>query len=147
MEVGLQGRDLIRVEYDIYDGVLSNVSVRGIGCHQLLGKVELLRGRLNGRLEDLLVPEGHDHASLLAREIILKIKGLWNFPYGEAELCHCRAVPTAKVDEAIVGGDHRVEDVAESTSAGSACGSCRKDTQRIIDFRLNRNQDKDRKAA
>jgi len=147
IEVGRNGRDYIRVDYDVNAGVLSNVSVRAVGCHFLLQKVQLLRGRLSGKIDDLLIPEGHDHATILIREIVLKIKGLWNFPYAEAELCHCRAVPTARVDEAIVCGDHRVEDVAENTSAGTACGSCRRDTQRIIDYRLNRSPDSAKKAA
>jgi bacterioferritin-associated ferredoxin len=138
IEVGVKGRDYLNIQYDVVGGKFENVSLRAVGCHQLLQKVQALRARLTGEVENLAIPEGHDHASLLVREMVMKIKGVWNFPYEAEELCHCRAVATRKVDEAIVAGDHRVEDVAESTSAGSACGSCRPDTQRIINFRLNK---------
>lgn len=138
IEVGVKGRDYLTINYDVIDGKFENVSLRAVGCHALLQKTQALRARLTGEVDKLPVPEGHDHASLLVREMVMKIKGLWAFPYQEEELCHCRAVAARKVDEAIVAGDHRVEDVAETTSAGTACGSCRPDTQKIINFRLNK---------
>jgi bacterioferritin-associated ferredoxin len=136
IEVKISGRDQIELVLDVDAGIIKTAQVKAIGCHSLLEEVDRLRKRLSGELELVTLPETNDHAAMLVREVLLKAKSQWDFPYKEVELCHCRAVPTSKVDEAIVTGAHRVEDVGEITSAGTACGSCRPDTQKIIDFRL-----------
>lgn len=80
---------------------------------------------------------GSDHAAILIRELILRATNQFRLPYGEAELCHCRAVPVEVVDRAIVSGCHTVEAVARSTSAGTSCGTCKPDTERLIAYRLS----------
>lgn len=139
IQVGLKGRDNLLLDYTLNAGVLGAVSLRAIGCYALLLRAQELRGLLRGSLSEIPVPEGADHASLLARELVLRLKGEWAFPYHESELCHCRAVATAKVDDSIIAGAHDVDAIAEQTSAGSACGSCRPDSQRIINYRLGKD--------
>lgn len=80
--------------------------------------------------------DGKDHVSILLRELVLKLQNRFCLPYQEAELCHCRAVPTAVVDRAIVGGCHSTMAVARTTSAGTSCGTCKLDTELLLAFRL-----------
>lgn len=80
--------------------------------------------------------DGKDHVSILLRELVLKLQNRFQLPYQEAELCHCRAVPTAVVDRAIVGGCHSTLSVARTTSAGTSCGTCKLDTELLIAYRL-----------
>jgi bacterioferritin-associated ferredoxin len=88
------------------------------------------------KLKELPLPQGRRPAVLCLREAILKIRGEWDFPYKEEELCHCRAVLTAVVDQAICAGAHAARKVSEVTSASTACGTCRPDVEAILKFRL-----------
>lgn len=107
----------------------------GRGCLQLLELMVAWRPKLKGSLDTIQLPDGDGHAAILLREAILKAQGRWFFPYGEEELCHCRAVATAKVDAAIVGGCKTVKAVSRETSAGTSCGTCRTDIEAIIKYR------------
>lgn len=57
-------------------------------------------------------------------------------PYDDEELCHCRVVTTSKVMNSIWYGAETTEDVARVTSAGTACGTCRPNSQKLIDYCL-----------
>ena len=78
------------------------------------------------------------HSRLLLRELILKMKNQWNPPYAHVELCHCRAITTETVEQAILKGCHTFEEVSLVTSAATACGTCKPDVQKTIDYRLGR---------
>ena len=129
----LENRDRVEIQSDD-QGMVS--SIRATGCLDLLTKVKTIKGLLPENAEKLFVFSDNDHSSLMLNEIFLKALGQWNLPYKEAELCHCRAIPLQKVEAAIVSGFHTVEQVAEQTSAGTACGTCRPNTQSCIDYRL-----------
>jgi bacterioferritin-associated ferredoxin len=107
----------------------------GRGCLPFLELLVTWRPKLKGSLDALQIPDGDGHSAILLREAILKVQGRWFFPYGEEELCHCRAIPTAKVDAAIVGGCKNVKSVSRETSAGTSCGTCRTDIEAIIKYR------------
>ncbi len=79
---------------------------------------------------------GNDHVSILLRELVLKVQNQFQLPYQEQELCHCRAISTEFVDRAVVGGCHTTVAVARSTSAGTSCGTCKTDTEKLIQYRL-----------
>ena len=136
VEVSLPGRDRVSLSLQIHDGNIVSGSLQGSGCPKLLKLMQAWRPKLAGDLSALEVPQGTDHSEILLREAVLKAKGEWQFPYEEEELCHCRAISTAKVDAAIVGGCHNVRSVARETSAGTSCGSCRPNTEAIIAWRL-----------
>lgn len=138
VEVHLEGRDRLHLRLETLEGEIIRASLKGSGCPELLKILAETRLTLKGRLSDVPLPRGSGHAALLVRELILKARGEWKFPYLEEELCHCRAVPTSKVDQAIVGGCHSVFAVARQTSAGTSCGNCRYDTESIIKYRLGR---------
>ena len=138
-EAGLTARDHVRLSLSLDGDQIVAAHLRAVGCGELLNLVAAIRPQLRGNLGDLLLPEGSGHAVLLLREVLLKAQGRWSFPYQEEELCHCRAVPTKKVDEAIVSGCHTPEDVSRATRASTSCGTCRPDVNAIINYRLGRD--------
>ena len=136
------GRDWVEIE--VPDAAFGAVPmVRASGCLSFLRKVDTLRGELRkaGSIRNLNLAAASttpDHTDLLLKEVILKAQGRWDPPYKELELCHCRAIPTAVVDQSIVGfGARTPETVTRLTSAGSACGTCRGDTIDLIRYRLS----------
>lgn len=81
------------------------------------------------------LPQGNSHSELLLKELILKARGEWNFPYSHVEICHCRAIATEKVDQAILCGARDIPTIRKLTSASTACGTCQQDIEGIIRFR------------
>lgn len=132
--VELEGRDRIEADLNV-----TPVRMRFIGCSELIARLQSLRQSAGPDPRQWALPEGDDHVSLLVRELILKARGEWKFPYKDDELCHCRSIPTKIVDQAIVAGAHTPEAVTRQTSASSACGTCRPDVQNIINYRLGRS--------
>lgn len=112
-------------------------TIRVIGCAELSDRVEALlaRQRDPARWE---LPAGTSHVDLLLREFILRAQGNWSYPYPHLELCHCRSVPTETVDQAILAGAHDPARVSAQTSASTACGTCRFDVMKILNYRLGR---------
>jgi nitrite reductase (NADH) large subunit len=51
-----------------------------------------------------------------------------------ARVCDCKAVMKAQIVDAVPGGARSLRSVCESTRAGTGCGSCRPEVQRIVDF-------------
>lgn len=137
VEVGLPARDQLRLEFTLQERVILEAHLEVIGCMELLSLVEKWRPLLRGDIDKIPIPDGRDHASMLMRELILKAQGRWKFPYQEEELCHCRGIPTAKVDSAIISGCHTLEAIRAATSANTSCGTCRLDVESVLDYRLN----------
>ncbi len=135
VKVGFRGRDELELDAENDSGIIRNAKLKCIGCPQVLNLISDWRNRLKGSLAELPEPLGTDHAAILLRELIQKLKGTWNFPYKEEELCHCRAIPVQAVDAAIVYGADNANKVAVKTSAGTGCGTCRRNTEAIIKFR------------
>lgn len=139
IKVELDGRDYIEVECEgtpQAPGEVRKVSI--LGCTEFMEMIQKMRRHFGADLAKWPIPEGHDHSSLLLKEMILKLRGQWQFPYHEDELCHCRTVPTHTVDQAIIAGAHTPEVVTRQTSASTACGTCRPEVQKIIDYRLGK---------
>ena len=51
-----------------------------------------------------------------------------------ARICDCNAVAKAEIVDAVSSGARSLRAVCETTRAGTGCGSCRPEVQRIIDF-------------
>ncbi len=51
-----------------------------------------------------------------------------------ARICDCNAVAKAQIVDAVLNGARSVRAVCEHTRAGTGCGSCRPEVQRIVDF-------------
>jgi bacterioferritin-associated ferredoxin len=136
-KVDWPGREQAEIWLEINDQKqIKNAKLTGVGGTEFLNLLKSYRGMLQGALGDLPLPVGQSAAALCLRELILKIKGEWVYPYSEEEICHCRAVPTAVVDQAICTGAHTTKKVSEQTSASTACGTCRPDVAAILKFRL-----------
>ncbi len=131
IQVHLNGRDHLEFSED-----QGKSQFRFIGCHELNQFLTNYRQHHGDNIKSWPLPEGLSHSELLLKELLLKIKGQWNFPYQADELCHCRCVPTAIVDQAILAGAHTPEAVSRWTSASTACGTCRSDVEKMINYRL-----------
>ncbi|MFN3697467.1 MAG: (2Fe-2S)-binding protein [Pseudobdellovibrio sp.] len=68
----------------------------------------------------------------ILNEFILKLKGEYRPAYNHEEICHCRTITTEKVLNVIKDGCQSVGDVSRTTMAGTGCGSCHKDIEKLI---------------
>tara|TARA_B100000749_G_scaffold84052_1_gene63902 strand:+ start:47581 stop:48024 length:444 start_codon:yes stop_codon:yes gene_type:complete len=114
---------------------IQSAKVFGIGGHHFLEALREFRTQLKGSIADLVEPQGIDMCSMLMREMVLRLKGKWTPPYTEPNICHCRAVATKKVDQAILYGAHTAGQVSKQTSSSTSCGTCREDVESLINFR------------
>lgn len=128
--VSIENQDSITAE--IKEGSIHFI---GEGCLDLLTMCKTLNEKKITDAFKIELPKGNDHVSMLFRELIAKLKEVWNFPYTEEEICHCRAIPTKVVDEAILNGLHKVEEIGKYCSAGVTCGNCRTDIENILNYR------------
>ena len=120
---------------------LKNGSVHIVGPLSLIKKMNELKKKYGGNPQswpELLILKSSD--DILINEFILKVKGNFKLAYESEELCHCRMVPVEKVYNAIKQGCRSVDDVGRTTLAGTGCGSCRPDTQKLLEqFKLTSN--------
>ena len=130
--VELEGRDRL-----CRQSKMGKMEVQLVGCHELLMMVKKLREQHGDDPVKWPVPEGQCHSSLLLKKFISSLLGQWAPPYQHAELCHCRTVPTSRVEAAIISGAHRAEVVSRLTSAGTACGTCKPDIEAMIQYYLS----------
>ena len=112
--------------------------VKARGCQKLLERVQFYMQNQGAEPDKWTLPQGNVHIDILLREFILKSQKQWDYPYKHEELCHCRSVPTHSVDQAVIAGAHTAKDVTRQTSAGSSCGTCQPDIEKIIQFRLQK---------
>lgn len=135
IHVGFPGREELWLSWD-EKSQLENpqAQLRAVGPLAFLESVAKWRAQLKGPVICWPLPEGDSSADLLLREAILKAKGQWNPPYQDAEICHCRMVPTQKVVAAIVAGAHTPQQVSRWTSASTACGTCRPDVESLLEY-------------
>jgi bacterioferritin-associated ferredoxin len=127
--VELDGRDRIEVD---------GAKVRFRGCSELTDLMMSMHKSFGADIRKWPLPTGGSHSEILLRELVLKLRGEWDFPYKEAEVCHCRNVACRIIDQAVVAGAHSTEIVSRQTSASTACGTCRPEVQKIINYRLGK---------
>jgi len=133
----IPGREQIEFDYELdASGNIQSSKLTGVGDHNFLIHLQEYRKKIKGRLQDLPLPAGRSTAELLIAEAVLKARGEWKPTFTDEEICHCRGVPLAVVDAAIVCGAHTSEKVSAWTSASTACGTCRPDVEDHLRFRL-----------
>ena len=138
VQVRFLGRDRIDVEFEFEAQLVKGIKITEMsGCSGFERAARTLVEQINRDKNWPTAWVGADHAAILLRELVLRAEGRFQLPYREPELCHCRAVPTEVVDRAIVSGCHSIESVARCTSAGTSCGTCKPDTEKLIAYRLN----------
>lgn len=139
-QVKIPGREELTLHLHLTDaGEIANPRLEVIGGPDLLMLAEAVRATLKGRLEEVPLPQGSSTAELLMRELLMRTRGEWSPPVDSDELCHCRVILRATVDQAIVVGAHTSKKVSEWTSASTACGTCRPDVEAMISYRLGRS--------
>ncbi|MFN8847061.1 MAG: (2Fe-2S)-binding protein [Bdellovibrionales bacterium] len=126
----IKGRDRLEVTS------LNPFKMKVIACHYVFDFLDQQKKLYGNDLSQWPIPEGHDHASLLIKELILKLKGQWMHVYQHEEVCHCRNVSLESLEQAIFLGAHSPEMISKWTSATTACGTCRSDVEKILHFRL-----------
>ncbi|MFZ3229138.1 MAG: (2Fe-2S)-binding protein [Pseudobdellovibrio sp.] len=113
---------------------LKNGSVHIVGSMQLISQMNDLKTKYGTDPRNWLpLKQLKSNADILVNEFILKCRGEFKLSYEHAELCHCRMVSAEKVYNAIKQGAKTVEDIARTTLAGTGCGSCRSDSQILLD--------------
>ncbi len=133
-KAGFSGRDQIEVTYIWEEDKLVLVKAQLKGHLRFLRETQdILREKVHGktRTEIQATLEGTKFSPLL-RELFEGVLGHSTRPYQQEELCHCRVVATHKVIEAIHYGATSVEEIARKTSAGTGCGTCQVDSERLI---------------
>lgn len=55
------------------------------------------------------------------------------------EVCHCRLVSRITIVDSILQGCRTPEEISKSTLAGTGCGSCKKDLEKILNKMLNKD--------
>lgn len=105
------------------------------GDKKILGKSELIsvlngQKRISSGAEPTSDPEP---GRPLLRDLLNRIQNI-GLPYTDFELCHCRVIPTQKVIQAIWYGAKTTDDIARTSSAGTACGTCRNDSQKLLEY-------------
>ncbi len=51
----------------------------------------------------------------------------------EKTVCYCMSVTAGMIKDAVDSGAGTVEEVQEATGAGSVCGSCLEEVQKLVD--------------
>jgi len=128
--VGLQGQDQVT----LVSGHNQTWEIQAVGCAAFLAGVQNLLQQ-HPDPHRWTAPQGSSHVAVLLRELVDRIQGRFALPVQAEEICHCRMVKTEVVDHAIVAGAETVEQVRRWTSASSACGTCRPDIEKLLQYR------------
>ena len=135
VERKIRGREEILLELELDDQQnIQSSQIKAVGPLKFLQLVEEWRSKLSGPLAKVPLPEPNGAGAMILREVLMRAKGEWQAPYDQEQLCHCRSVPTAKVEEAILTGALTTGKVSRLTSASTACGTCMPDVQAMIDY-------------
>src|ERR1700722_11788566 len=97
------------VEFEIAlgsDGKIQDIQWRAWGCHNLIETSRKASLSFSGKDFVGLDWPGAEHWDLLINEAFSRAKGTFQIPVDDPETCHCRKIPTSRVDEAIVLGAH-----------------------------------------
>ncbi len=116
-------------------GLVTSAIWRGQGCHALLKSADALAAQLKNKELDTFRHEGSGHAHMLLKEVLEKLSGT-SVSKEDEEICHCRKINRSTIDQMIVLGAQTPEKVKAWTTAGSGCGTCRPEVQKLIDERL-----------
>ncbi|MFK8139066.1 MAG: (2Fe-2S)-binding protein [Bdellovibrionales bacterium] len=133
VKVGIHDRDFVTLSKE--DG---KWSYSAKGCLNFL-KAILELSEKSYDFNSISWDQHSPHVRLLMKELQLKLADQWELPYEEVELCHCRAVITEAVVDSIQSGADTVERVGLLCTAGTSCGSCKPDTESLLEFILQKS--------
>jgi NAD(P)H-nitrite reductase large subunit len=73
----------------------------------------------------------HNEDEAMLNQFILKVKATEILSEHD-EICHCRMVEREKIENAIYQGCKTSDEISRVTLAGTGCGSCRGDLEKIL---------------
>jgi len=126
-----------RVEVESLDQ--ENFKIKAVGCYAFLELIKTYKNLYGANINKWAIPIGTSHQDLLIKQLILKIRGLWEelSDIGiEDELCHCRKIPAKVVEDCIHKGFADIQSIRRLTSANTACGTCLPEVEKLITERL-----------
>lgn len=135
--VKIEGGDEIHVVLEVEGSTVRQHTWHVIGGLALIEAAQKLKKSFPICIDQLELPQGSDAASLLVKELILKIKNQWNAGDDDPEVCHCRKISQRSIERAIVLGAHTLEKVRKRTSANTGCGACMPDVLELISKRVS----------
>lgn len=125
----LQNRDTLKlIERD------GQTHLKVDGCNELRAVVQKLIQEQGPQVKSWNV-QGTDHATLLVKKLIFQLNAKPH-PYKEDEVCHCRNISLAVIEQSILNGAHTIQAIRRTTTANTACGSCQSDVEAILDYWL-----------
>lgn len=78
-----------------------------------------------------LLPEVKNGDEAMLNHFILKVQAT-EVSTEHDEICHCRMVEREKIEQSLFQGSSTREEVSRTTLAGTGCGSCRADLEKIL---------------
>jgi bacterioferritin-associated ferredoxin len=136
VHVNWLGRDEVEIRANWQGGKLVGLKpVQSVLCESATKALAIWMQSCLQAGQVLEGPLGQDHASMLVREVSLRLRNEFRPPYTEEEICHCRVISTAQVDRAVIAGCQSAREVAGETTASTSCGTCRPDLEAWIRFR------------
>jgi NAD(P)H-nitrite reductase large subunit len=111
-----------------YDGTRIKATVK-LNLLNLLNKKIQQEGADPKKWLELVNIENEDEA--LLNQFIVKVKATEILTEHD-EICHCRMIEREKIENAIYQGCKTSEDISRATLAGTGCGSCRGDLEKIL---------------
>lgn len=132
ISVQITAGDEVTLKVDLEGDQIKSTKWEIIGHLDLLKKAKSLSESLSGTVSNLEVPQGRDPASLILKELVMKLKGTWPDEPKDPELCHCRKVSQVDVERAVILGAHDVETLRQRSSANTGCGTCLPDVEDVL---------------
>ena len=132
------GREWVEFTLQLQGATVSSVQWKAQGGHKLLQLCTDLAQDLKSKdINSYKVKSDNNSSSqLLLEELVKRLNGSFETSDPEEEICHCRKIRQAVIDQMIVLGAHTPEKVMSFCTAGSGCGTCRPEVQKLIDKRI-----------
>ncbi len=113
--------------------------LKALGPLSLLNRLQEYKSQFGANPIQWKFKEMQTNDDYLIHEFISLIQKKSPLIYTHEELCHCRMVTAEKVHQAIKQGCRTANDIARTTLAGTGCGSCRKDSELILNALVTAN--------
>lgn len=134
--VKIEGGDEISLRLELDGSVIKSHEWNIVGSLKLLAVAASIKKSFPSTIEAISFPEGAEPATLLVKELLMRVKNQWSDGDDDPEICHCRKISQRAIERAVILGAHTLEKVRKRTSANTGCGACMPDVQELIAKRL-----------
>jgi bacterioferritin-associated ferredoxin len=126
------GGDSVEATITFENETVRKIQWTVVGRQELSAAIRDLTPKMLVHRKNLPLPQGKTPEQLLLRELILKVRGEWGDTPSDPELCHCRKIPQAHVERAIILGAHTIEKVRTRSLANTSCGTCLPEVEELF---------------